>query len=1231
MPVRIGAGVVEFLVDSGSAATVLSAAAFETAERDTRAVLRESKLNLCTASGQNLDIRGETTLELGIGDQTFRHSVVVGDIGNSAGILGTDFMQKYGCLLDLAQGTMQIGTQVVQLKREAVNTCARVQVCDTVIVPPRCEAFVKGSLLQASFGEKTDGLLEGLDTFKSETSLEVPRCLVHVTKNEVFVPVTNLSDREVTVKADTIIATVETAVSLNSLSQEREEKERLYSDQLPSHLESLATKLSPRVSEKTKGEVRDTLIEFQDVFMCPDTQLGRTGKVRHTIDTANSKPVKLPPRRLPMAQREVVDRELEKMLKEDIIEPSDSPWAANVVLVKKKDGSVRFCVDYRKLNECTKKDAYPLPHIGDSLDALSGSCWFSTLDLAQGFYQVEMDENDKQKTAFATHRGLFQFKVMPFGLCNSPATFERLMELVLSGVLFERCLVYIDDVICFGKTEEEALYNLRVVLQKFRDANLKLKPSKCSLFQDECTFLGHTVAREGTTCEKSKVEAVASWPVPTCVSEVRSFLGTASYYRKYIQGFADIASPLTNLTKKNQKFVWTEKCQNAFERLKEALVSAPVLAYPTREGKFVLDTDASATAIGAVLSQIQDGEEKVIAYASCALSSSRQNYCTTYRELYAVVRFVKYFSHYLWGRPFLVRSDHSSLKWLKNFKQPEGMVARWIATLDTYDFQIEHRKGASHGNADGLSRIPRRCCQREECRQCTQKQVRVVTRSQARGRDLADKGVASGTQRNADSCSHEEVPRVDPEVTSRGDATGKGKDVLVRADKAVQSNSASWSNEDAPESVQSFTFDPDVQGGSGATFLLDRKRVEQCVQTEAVTKGVGNSKSDCVPGVPKSSPCKSNWFSVWSHEELAGFQQKDPVTSTLLSLKSRGEKPPKTEISKYSTAIRTLIAQWDNLRVVDGLLYVVSEKSLTQEEVLLLVAPAGVRQKVLNMSHDAKTAGHLGRDRTLANVKRHVYWPGMADDVARWCRQCDMCARRKPGPGRAKLPMQHVNVGMPLERVAIDILGPLPMSHDGYEYIMVVEDYYTKYAEAYSLVDHTAQTVGDKLLTEFICRFGVPLTIHTDQGREFESRLFQHLCEALGADKTRTTPYHPQSDGMVERQNRTIQQMLSAYVNERRDDWSDHLDLIMMAYRSSVHQSTQCTPNLIMFGREVNLPLTVELGVFPTGDRSQCPVEYVEWVQNTLERVFRFVKLNTESRVYTNRNTIMIETARLER
>lgn len=325
---------------------------------------------------------------------------------------------------------------------------------------------------------------------------------------------------------------------------------------------------------------------------------------------------------------------------------------------------------------------------------------------------------------------------------------------------------------------------------------------------------------------------------------------------------------------------------------------------------------------------------------------------------------------------------------------------------------------------------------------------------------------------------------------------------------------------------------------------------------------------------------------------------------------------PRAEASKYSASVRTLLAQWDGLRIVEGLLYLSSMEIPSEKETLLLVAPASVKEKVMAMLHDGRTSGHLGRDRTLASVKRHVYWPGMAEDVACWCRQCDACARRKPGPGRAKLPMRHVSVGMPPDRVAIDILGPLPMSHDGYEYIMVVEDYFLKYVEAYCLTDHTAQTVGDKLLTQFICRFGVPLVIHTDQGREFESQLFQHLCRVLGAGKTRTTPYHPQSDGMVERQNRTIQQLLSLYVNEQRDDWSDHLDFVMMAYRSTVHQTTQCSPNLVMFGREVNLPLTTGLGQCRTYDEPQCPVEYIEWVQRTLDKVFCFVRVNTMQSVH---------------
>ena len=254
------------------------------------------------------------------------------------------------------------------------------------------------------------------------------------------------------------------------------------------------------------------------------------------------------------------------------------------------------------------------------------------------------------------------------------------------------------------------------MFQCFRRASLTLKPKKCHLFQKEVEYLGHLISERGITCSQKKIKAVEDWPIPRDKTEVRSFLGLLNYYRRFIPDFATVAFPLTKLTQKKIKFSWNEKCQYSFERLQFLLVSAPILGYPKREGDFILDTDGSQMGIGAVLSQIQDGEERVIAYASKALNKAQQRYCTTYIELLAVVTFTKYFKHYLWGRHFLVRTDHASIKWLKNFKEPEGMLARCITVQETYDFSVEYRKSSSHGNADAMSRHPllRRKCKRLE-------------------------------------------------------------------------------------------------------------------------------------------------------------------------------------------------------------------------------------------------------------------------------------------------------------------------------------------------------------------------------------------------------------------------------------------------------------------------------------------------------------------------------------
>ena len=403
------------------------------------------------------------------------------------------------------------------------------------------------------------------------------------------------------------------------------------------------------------------------------------------------------------------------MSSQGLIEPSESPWASPIVLVRKKDGGLRFCVDYRALNNITRKDSYPLPRIDDTLDTLAGMNWFSTLDLKSGYWQVEMDPLDKEKTAFTTGRGLWQFKVMPFGLCNAPATFERLMERVLANLPLQTALVYLDDILIPGRTFSHHLTNLREVFQRLRAAKLKLSPQKCTLLQREVKFLGHIIGSAGVSTDPEKTRAVETWPTPTNLSELRSFLGLCSYYRRFVKGFADIARPLHQLTGKGVSFEWSLEAGNAFTQLKSCLATTPVLCFPLPDAPFILDKDASRHAIGAVLSQVQENQERVVAYYSRTMNRAEEQYCVTRKELLAIVEAVKHFHPYLYGRHFTIRSDHAALQWLLKFRNPEGQIARWIQRLQEYDFQVNHRAGHLHTNADALSRRP---CQATSCNHC---------------------------------------------------------------------------------------------------------------------------------------------------------------------------------------------------------------------------------------------------------------------------------------------------------------------------------------------------------------------------------------------------------------------------------------------------------------------------------------------------------------------------------
>lgn len=368
------------------------------------------------------------------------------------------------------------------------------------------------------------------------------------------------------------------------------------------------------------------------------------------------------------------------MLDSGVVRESASPWPAPIVLVRKKDGSWRFCVDYRRLNALTHKDAYPLPRIEESLTGLKSAKWYSTLDLASSYWQVEMDPADREKTAFTTPFGLYEFERMPFGLCNAPATFQRLMQRCLGNMVNDSLLIYLDDVVVFSPDFDSHVHHLEEVFRRLNQHGLKLQPRKCHLFQREVTYLGHVISERGVATDPAKTAAVRDWPVPQTVKQVKSFLGFAGYYRRFIPAFSKIAAPLNALThgtaaqeKKTAPIIWSPECQQAFEHLKEALLNAPVLAYADFSLPFRLYTDASFEGLGAVLAQMQGGKERVIAYASRSLHPAErndQNYSSFKLELLALKWAVtEKFKDYLYVVEFTVFTDNNLLVHLETTRE----------------------------------------------------------------------------------------------------------------------------------------------------------------------------------------------------------------------------------------------------------------------------------------------------------------------------------------------------------------------------------------------------------------------------------------------------------------------------------------------------------------------------------------------------------------------------------
>lgn len=462
----------------------------------------------------------------------------------------------------------------------------------------------------------------------------------------------------------------------------------------------------PRIAKVTKIIDRPEWLAHEvdghNVFR---PEIGHCSIVEPCKIVTEGPPIKQKPYRQALTKRYTVETEIEKMLEAGVIQPSESPYASPITLVPKKDGSTQFCVDYRKLNQVTRKDTYPLPNIQDIFDTLGGSVYFLTLDLRSGYWQLDLAEDAIPKTAFVCHKGLYEFRRLPFGLANAPSQFQRVMNSILHKYIGKFCLVYIDDIVIFSRSQEEHVEHVCLILDAIVQAGLTLKGSKCHFGQEVVELLGYQISQHGIAPQETRMAAIKNVPESQSVKEVRSFLGMAGYYRQCIPEFAEVAAPLVNLTKKNELFRFGDDERIAFEKLKEALCSENVMAYPDVNKPYKLYTDASNYAIGGILAQETDGVERPIQYISKQLTDGQNKWSAIEREAYAVIFALQKLRPYLWGAQFTVFTDHKPLLSLFKAEVKNTRVQRWAMLISEFGCSIEYRKGRNNIRADMLSRI----------------------------------------------------------------------------------------------------------------------------------------------------------------------------------------------------------------------------------------------------------------------------------------------------------------------------------------------------------------------------------------------------------------------------------------------------------------------------------------------------------------------------------------------
>ena len=956
---------------------------------------------------------------------------------------------------------------------------------------------------------------------------------------------------------------------------------------------SIKSEMIEHLTDEQKATVLKLYNDFSKVLVDVLPAGGLANVPPHTIVLDSLKAISQQPRHMNPFKAAIADQEIDAMLKAGFIAEHEGPWAAPIQLVRKKDGTWRFCIDYRNLNSHTISDKYPLPRISQIIDSLHGARWFTTLDLASGYWQIKLDAKSQNIASFVTHRGQYRPLVMPFGLKNAPAAFQRALNTILKDYIGKWCYVYIDDILIYSQNFEEHCQHVQIILKALAQANLFVKSKKCKWFQNEVEYLGHKLTANGASPQDSKVAIRRNARAPTNLHELRSFLGLANYYRRFIKDFAMIVQPMNLLLRKDTPFHWTEAQQASFELVKYHLTSPLLLYYPVfdKENPFILETDASNIGMGAILSQKFDDLEHPVSYWSSQYDTPKQSgYSATDREFLAIMKAVRHYDYLLDGSKFTIRTDHQPLVDILHLKElGNDMRSRWLNKLQRYDYKTIYVPG-KHNAADALSRPPLVDSRNNSDTPSASTNNRIsflisspssivdidTSERHSQSKNSGDSAIFAGLDENlmarhsAESVfghskpGHTVLPNTPAGLTSPITSASSRNFTHLQHDVSLRSsNSVDESGDSVPPRVEREPQGIHNLGRIGVASQLSQHApqgptsmiVDHPMETVSHT---GAEAISTATGVhPKHQAVRL--FVEGESKTISEWQSKDEFIKKLLEVshldKVQDAVPSSTSSSTSDQSLTTQnVARLPkSLKKLQRHVVYLSYKNQILYYKNRIILPQQLRDLILFEFHDSTHHGsHLGRLATYQKIFQRFWWPSMRKDINNYVDSCVNCQKSKARHSRPYGLLHPLpDVSRFFQLVGMDFSGPLTKTLNDNRYLLVLIDYYSHWVEAFALPDQTAESVIKVFADEIIPRWGCPEQIVTDQGSNFLSGIMHQLYAFMRTTKLTTTAYHPQTNGLTERVNGVIKKILTQLVENVPQTWDQHLPAVLHSIRTT--------------------------------------------------------------------------------